>query len=152
MRVSIIKLFSCRHEIDPTPPPPYPYLRSLSCYSALIQLYSRSGQLPTAMRLHSRHKIDSHQCRFGCIGIPEDDHHIFVECPYFNEQRSSSLAAVVEFTESWCQDLVEKNLVSRETALRLISAAKSLFSDDSMTWPLHHSAFYLGRILTLPGS
>lgn len=134
-----------RSVYDPTPPPP-PYLRSLSCHSALVQLYSSPGQLPTATCLHSRHKIDSHQCRFGCIGIPEDDHLIFVECPYFTELRSSSLAVVVEFTESRCQDLVEKNLVSRETALRLIVAAKSLFSDDNKMWPLHRSAFYLGQI------
>ncbi|KAF8239198.1 hypothetical protein L208DRAFT_1238327, partial [Tricholoma matsutake] len=131
---------------DPTPPPPYPYLCSLLCYSALIQVYSCSGQLPMATHLYSQHKIGSHQCRFGCIRIPEDDHHIFVECPYFTELQSSSLVVIVEFMESRCQDLVEKNLVSHEMVLHLISAAKLLFSDDNTTWLLHHLAFYLGWI------
>jgi hypothetical protein len=135
-----------RSVYDPTPPPSYPYLRSLSCYSALVQLYSRSGQLPTAARLHSRHKIDSHQCRFGCLGIPEDDHHIFVECPYFAELRTNSLSAVVDFTELKCREMVEKHLLSHEAAQCLIAGAESLFSDDSIAWPLHFSAFYLGRI------
>jgi hypothetical protein len=42
--------------------------------------------------------------------------------------------------------MVGKRLLSREIAQRLIIAAKSLFSDDSVIWPLHCSAFYLGRI------
>jgi len=42
--------------------------------------------------------------------------------------------------------MVEKHLLSRETAQHLITAAKSLFSDDSAIWPLHCTAFYLGRI------
>ena len=37
---------------DPTPPPSYLYLHALFYYLALIQLYSHSGQLPTAARLH----------------------------------------------------------------------------------------------------
>ncbi|KAF8223949.1 hypothetical protein L208DRAFT_1514396, partial [Tricholoma matsutake] len=130
----------------PTPPPSYLYLHSLSCYSALIQLYSRSGQLPTATHLHSQHMIDSHQCHFGCINIPEDDHHIFVECPYFTELWSSSLSAVVELTEVKCQDMVIKHQLSHEAVQHLIIAAKSLFSNDSIIWPLHLSTFYLGQI------
>ncbi|KAF8224454.1 hypothetical protein L208DRAFT_1511396, partial [Tricholoma matsutake] len=117
---------------DPTPPPPYPYLHSLSCYSALVQLYLCSGQLPTATCLHSQHMIDSHQCHFGCIDIPEDDHHIFIECPYFTELWSSSLSAVVELTEVKCQDMVIKHQLSHEAVQHLIIAAKSLFSNDSI--------------------
>ena len=37
---------------DQTPPPAYPYLCALSCYSTLVRLYACSGQLPTAMHLH----------------------------------------------------------------------------------------------------
>src|SRR5277367_3459232 len=131
---------------DPTPPPAYPYLRSLSCYSALVQLYSRSGQLPTASRLYSRQKSESQQCRFGCLGIPEDDHHIFVECPYFASLRLDALSDVVKFTESKCRDIVEERLLSSAVVQCLVLAAKFLFYDDSVFWPLRRSAFYLGQI------
>jgi hypothetical protein len=85
-------------------------------------------------------------CRFGCLDIPEDDHHLFVECPYFTELRLNSLSDVVKFTEIKCRDIVEDHLLSRERTQCLIVAAKSLFCDDSATWPLHRSAFYLGQI------
>ncbi|KAF8237617.1 hypothetical protein L208DRAFT_1149273, partial [Tricholoma matsutake] len=133
-----------RSVYDPTPP--QPILCSLSCYSALVQLYARSGQLPTVMCLHSQHKINSYQCHFGCHNAPEDKHHLFVECPYFAELWSFSLSVILEYTELKCHDLVEKHLLPSEIAQCLISAPKSLFSDDSATWPLHHTAFYLGQI------
>ena len=52
----------------------------------------------------------------------------------------------VEVTEVKCQVMVEKHLLSHEIAPRLITAVKSLLSDDSAIWPLHCTAFYLGRI------
>ncbi|KAF8219205.1 hypothetical protein L208DRAFT_1342234, partial [Tricholoma matsutake] len=127
-------------------PPAYPYLCSLSCYSALVELYACSGQLPTAMRLHSQHKINSYQCHFGCHDALEDEHHLFVECPYFAELWSFSLSVILEYTELKCHDLVEKCLLPSEIVQCLMSAAKSLFSDDGAIWPLHHTAFYLGQI------
>ncbi|KAF8227892.1 hypothetical protein L208DRAFT_1074342, partial [Tricholoma matsutake] len=128
------------HLVRSWPALTYPYLCSLSCYSALVQLYACSGQLPTAMRLHSQHKINSYQCHFGCHDAPEDEHHLFVECPYFAELWSFSLsnssAMILVYTELKC-------LLPSEIVQCLMSAAKSLFSDDSAIWPLHHTAFYL---------
>ncbi|KAF8222565.1 hypothetical protein L208DRAFT_1322030, partial [Tricholoma matsutake] len=119
---------------------------ALSCYSVLIQLYLHSGQLPMAAHLHSQHRIESQHCCFGCFDIPEDDHHLFVECPYFTELHLNSGSNVVRITEAKCQDLVEGCLLSLDVAQHLVLAAKSLFSDDGAFWPLHHSAFYLGQI------
>ena len=85
---------------DPTPPPPYLYLHALSCYSALTQLYSHSGQLPTASYLHSWHRIKSQHCFFGCLDIPKDNHHLFVECPYFAELHFNSVSNVVKSQKS----------------------------------------------------
>ena len=68
---------------DNTPPPTYPYTKSPSSYSAVIQLYARSGQLDTALLLSSRlNEGFQPWCRFGCQKI-EDPHHIFVLCPNF---------------------------------------------------------------------
>ena len=58
----------------------------------------------------------------------------------------NSLSAVVDFPELKCQEMVKKHLISHEAAQCLIAGAKSLFSDDGVAWPLHFSAFYLGRI------
>ncbi|KAG6913253.1 hypothetical protein DXG01_008368 [Tephrocybe rancida] len=136
----------CRFVYDPTPPPPYPYLRSLACYSAVTQLYSRSGQLPTAARLFARNKIDSRTCRFGCTDIVEDDHHIFVECPHFDDIRMAALNDLIKFTQSRCDDFEADNTISHDVAQRLIHTAQSLFHDDPSSWPLGLSTFYLGRI------
>ena len=52
---------------DDSPPPAYPYMKTPSSYSAVIQLYARSGQLDTAYSL-ANHLGDIQQpwCRFGC--------------------------------------------------------------------------------------
>ncbi|KAJ7228423.1 hypothetical protein GGX14DRAFT_530225 [Mycena pura] len=64
---------------DPTPPYEFPYTHAFSAYSALVQLYARSGQLPTADLLYSR----------GCEAI-EDAHHIFVDCTHYASWRSKA--------------------------------------------------------------
>ena len=38
----------------PHPPPPHPYTRASSVYSAVVQLYARSHQLPTNLSFASR--------------------------------------------------------------------------------------------------
>lgn len=65
---------------DNSPPPAYPYMKTPSSYSAVIQLYARSGQLDTAYNL-ANCLGDIHQpwCHFGCL-CPEEPHHIFVQC------------------------------------------------------------------------
>ena len=82
-------LNSCHEPLPPlplfdnTPPPTYPYTKSPSSYSAVIQLYARSGQLDTALLLSSRlNEGFQPWCRFGCQQI-EDPHHIFILCPNF---------------------------------------------------------------------
>lgn len=42
---------------DQSPPPDFPYLRATSAHSAAVQLYARSGQLPTADILKERGKL-----------------------------------------------------------------------------------------------
>src|SRR5258708_17589717 len=56
-------------------PQSFPYERSTSSYSALVQLYARSGQLPTRRLLFLRGMAPSFRCRFGCYGA-ETPHHL----------------------------------------------------------------------------
>ncbi|KAJ7087005.1 hypothetical protein C8R44DRAFT_820559 [Mycena epipterygia] len=65
---------------DPRPPPEYPYTRATSSHSAVVQIYGRSGQLPTAELVTQRSNLGSDLCRFGCEEI-ESPHHLFVQCP-----------------------------------------------------------------------
>jgi len=39
---------------DPHPPPTYPYIRATAAYSAAVQWYARSGQLPTAVGMKEK--------------------------------------------------------------------------------------------------
>ena len=69
-------------------PPPCPYINAPSSYSAVIQLYARSGQLDTRLSLSNRLK-DHHQpwFVFGCPCL-EDAHHLFVQCLRFSSLRT----------------------------------------------------------------
>lgn len=62
---------------DPRPHPQYPYTKAASAYSAMVQLYARSGQLPTASGMKQKGQIEQSGCRYGCQGT-EDMYHIFV--------------------------------------------------------------------------
>ncbi|KAJ7826737.1 hypothetical protein B0H13DRAFT_1452927, partial [Mycena leptocephala] len=120
------------HLYDPSPPPEWSYTHAYSAYSAIVQLYARSGQLPTADLLHSRGKLEAPACRMGCDAI-EDMHHIFVKCPRYTEWRSKATNDILLHTRA---KLTEKEIEEAD-AVDLLAAAKSLFL-DSQTWPLQY--------------
>src|SRR5882762_125151 len=71
---------------DPCPPPTYPYVRATVAYSAAVQWYARSGQLPTAVGMKEKGQGENMRCRMGCDVI-EDTHHVFVTCKSFDKLR-----------------------------------------------------------------
>ncbi|KAJ7859254.1 hypothetical protein B0H13DRAFT_1640119 [Mycena leptocephala] len=83
-------------------------------------------------------------CGLGCCAV-ESMHHIFVECPHFTD---------------WCRDAASELLA--RTALKLteagipeeaqrwvLYAAKSLFTDDAVVWPLKISQYYVGQLRSI---
>ncbi|KAJ7654273.1 hypothetical protein B0H17DRAFT_1214425 [Mycena rosella] len=121
------------HLYDTKAPPEYSYTTAYSAYSTVVQLYTRSGQLPTADLLYSRGKAHDPRCRMGCNAI-EDQHHIFVECEQYTEWRSKAAEDVHRRTES---KLKEKGYEETD-AVDLLSTAKFLFSDKPHIWPLQY--------------
>ncbi|KAJ7124851.1 hypothetical protein C8R44DRAFT_594579, partial [Mycena epipterygia] len=121
---------------DSKSPPEYSYTHAYSAYSAVVQLYARSGQLATADVLYSRGKLPSPQCHYGCDTV-DDQHHIFVECVHYAEWRSKAATDVFQRTNN---KLAEKEIEEADR-VSLLSIAKSLFSDDTVIWPLHYSTF-----------
>ena len=130
----------CPFFYDSFTPPPHPYLCASSTFSAAIQLYARSAQLPTNIPLASRFGGRSTFCRYGCPAL-EDPHHVLVACPAF-------------------QGLLDKypRLLISDTPHHLCGAALPapirshtghittyLFWDDD-SWPLGSSCFYLGLL------
>ncbi|KII90980.1 hypothetical protein PLICRDRAFT_697396 [Plicaturopsis crispa FD-325 SS-3] len=136
------RMYSPLH--DNHPPPSYPYTHAQSAHSATIQLYARSGQLPTADVLFRRDKLIGDRCRFGCE-TSESAHHIFVECPRYTEWRRMTADDVVGRTR---MKLAEQE-VPEPAQQRLLHTAKSLFCDDEC-WPFHQSLFYYGQLPPLP--
>ncbi|KAJ7185757.1 hypothetical protein C8R46DRAFT_881750 [Mycena filopes] len=126
---------------DSLPPPDYPYTRALSAHSAVIQLYARSGQLPTAETLELRSKLNSGMCRLGCSAI-ESMHHIFVDCIHFSQWRVDAVAELVAKTEL---KLTEAGISAADQQW-FILAAKFMFSDEPAVWPLKMSQFYVGQL------
>jgi hypothetical protein len=136
---------SCHEPIPPLPlfdstsPPTYPYTKTPSSYSAIIQLYARSGQLDSKHILSCRLK-DGHQpwCHFNCQHI-EDAHHIFVKCPKFNNIQESYSMRLQDATRTI---LTTSNLSPQDLAF-INERVSNLFSDSDV-WPSRRTAFYLG--------
>ena len=126
---------------DPTPPPPWIYTKAPSAYTALVQLYARSGQLATAEGMLQKKAGFSQLCRFGCPVI-EDPHHIFVVCDRYSEMRSNALATL---TTSVLKRLDEADI---DTGYRIdiLNTVKYIFSDSRDVWPLESSMYFLGHI------
>ena len=82
---------------DQWPPPTYPYMRTTSAYTALVQLYARSGQLPMAEGMGQKGQSADKSCRMGCMAI-EDMHHIFVNCPKYSDLRKEVEVEVIKRT------------------------------------------------------
>jgi hypothetical protein len=125
-------------------PPEYPYTRAVSAHSAVIQLYARSGQLPIAETLEQRSKLSSSTCRL-CGNAVESMHHVFVDCRDFESWRMTAADELVNRTEL---KLIEAEIpVGEQQAV--LSAAKSLFTDEPTVWPLTISQYYIGQIPSL---
>ena len=126
---------------DPTPPPPWVYVKASSAYTALVQLYARSGQLPTAEGMFKKRASLSSLCRFGCPAN-EDPHHVFVLCPRFSDLRHKELDSLTSSLKRRLDDAV----IDSSVHTRIIKLAKSLFSDSTLHWPLGSTSFFLGQI------
>ncbi|KAJ7728475.1 hypothetical protein B0H16DRAFT_1894093 [Mycena metata] len=151
---------------DDNPLPEWSYTNAFSAYSAVVQLYARSGQLPTADLLHSRGKQNSpigelkvdralvagFVSRFKLVSKSRDTAENLTSPSEF----LSSDTRIRHYAE-WRSDaanhlvkraslkLAEKDIEETD-AVGLLAAAKSLFIDDEHVWPLQKSVYYLGHI------
>lgn len=126
------------------PPPDFPYTRAVSAYSAVVQLYARSGQLPTADLLYTREKLADKRCRLGC-DADESMRHTFVDCTVYQLWRDEALEQLTNKTVLKLDSMKIENPIRAN----ILSAAKSLFTDDPIIWPLHLTMYYLGQIPNL---
>jgi hypothetical protein len=122
--------------------PTYPYTKASSTYSAMVQLYPRSGQLPTSSSMkQKKKKMANSGCRYGCWES-EDMYHIFVKCVTFRVLRGE----VMEMLVSRVNRQVDENKLQELHVIGLLVAAKCFFCDSEIVWPLHYSMFYLGHV------
>lgn len=80
-------------------------------------------------------------CRLGCT-VVEDQHHVFVKWWKYREWREK---AAEEIAKPMGRKLAEKE-VEESVMTVFIQTAKSLFTDDPMTWPLLYSFYYVGHV------
>lgn len=126
---------------DSNPPPPWLYTKASSAYTALVQLYARSGQLPTAEGMFQKKALLSRNCRFGCPDT-ESPHHIFVDCPRYSELRVKELGSLTTSIKKRLDDA----LLKPPDQVPLLETAKFIFSDSDAVWPLQSASFFLGQI------
>ena len=128
---------------SPEAPPEHPYNKSTSAYSAVVQLYARSGQLPTADTLYKRGKLPTDFCRLGCDEI-ESPHHLFVHCKHYQKWRDDATDEVLKKTKLKLETLLSN--VEPSIHKNIMKYAKSLFLDDHSIWPLKVTQYYLGQV------
>ena len=126
---------------DLNTPPLWIYTKASSAYTALVQLYARSGQLPTADGMFQKKATISRICRFGCPDS-ETPHHVFVVCGRFSEYRSKELASLTISIKRRLDDAG----IATPCQSAILHLAKSIFTDSETVWPLHSTAFFLGQI------
>ena len=126
---------------DPNPPPPWIYTKASSAYTALVQLYARSGQLATAHGMCQKKVLTCQTCRFGCPNT-ENPHHIFVDCHRYSEMRTKALDPLIKGVETRLDDAG----VNPPDQTRIMNTVKHIFSDSKDVWPLQSSMYYLGQI------
>ncbi|KAJ8457380.1 hypothetical protein ONZ51_g11564 [Trametes cubensis] len=131
---------------DNRSPPPHPYTRASSAYSAVVQLYARSSQLHTAFTRFSRFGDTHPFCQAGCDAV-ETPHHIFVDCPSFTPLRETARTSLLRDVSEQVVQLAETTHHQTDTILAFTAA---LFSDDGTVWPQHTTHFYLGTTPPLP--
>ena len=71
----------------------------------------------------------------------EDEHHIFMECPVFNEWRLQ--------TGKQLRKALEERLAKMEeddAKTEFLRKAESFYTDDPTVWPLKESRYYLGHV------
>lgn len=129
------------------PPPDFPYTKAVSAHSAAVQLYARSGQLATAEVLYKRGKRDNDLCSLGCDETG-DMHHLFVRCKQYKRWREDARRELLERMELKLLNMQTEEAVKTG----LLEAAKFLFTDNAIIWPLHRSLYYLGQIPNLDPS
>jgi hypothetical protein len=126
---------------DPNPPPPWIYTKAPSAYTALVQLYARSGQLVTAHGMCQKKALASPICRFGCPDT-ENPHHLFIVCPRYSEMRLKALESLTMSIKT----RLDEDEVNTSDQQRVLDTVKYIFSDSENTWPLHSSMYYLGQL------
>jgi hypothetical protein len=123
-------------------PPPYVYHKATSAYTAALQLYARSGQLATAEKVEERQgNGNGGFCRMGCSEI-EDEHHVFVICPEFDEWREQAGQTLKKTLE----ERLSKAEMEGACKDSFLSKAEFFYVDDPVLWPLKESYFYLGHV------
>ncbi|KAF5367841.1 hypothetical protein D9615_010570 [Tricholomella constricta] len=124
---------------DHRAPPDFPYTRSTSSFSAVVQLYLRAHQLDTASRLSARLRSgEQPYCRFGCASL-EDARHIFVRCPRFSSLRDDANKTIVSATST----LFDVFGVPAQYQSCALEHACTI-SHDSQSWPTGYTMYYYG--------
>jgi hypothetical protein len=73
----------------------------------------------------------------------EDNHHIFVHCPFFQDLRDEYSELL--FSETTRILIISDSTLPVSTLSHLVRFTRHLFRDDSF-WPLASSRFYLGLL------
>ncbi|KAK0494424.1 hypothetical protein EDD18DRAFT_1174155 [Armillaria luteobubalina] len=125
-------------------PPEHPYIRASSAYSAVVQLYARSGQLDCAYTRFLRFGDMSPRCLAGCDDL-ETMHHIFVLCPSFDHLRNDAANTVHMETSK----MLHNADVPLSICIPWLHLVRKIFMDREH-WPRHISQYYLGILPPLP--
>jgi ribonuclease HI len=108
------------------------YLKSTRDYRIRVQAMARGGVLPTNMMKERLFPGFDPLCDCGEV---ESDHHIFVECPLYDDERNKGIAD--------CHEKMRKMLKDGEEKEKAQEFVQKLFTDSEM-WCANYCLYYLG--------
>ncbi len=114
---------------DVLPSSTFPYERSSTGYSASVQLYAHSGELPTGALLRSRSLIAPTQYRFAC-DTPVSPHHLFSIYPASSLFQQSTLEDIQHSSSAILEDIASGARAHILDVIPPILSPSSLFE-----WP-----------------
>jgi hypothetical protein len=115
-----------------------------SAYTALVQLYTHSGQLVTTHGLCQKKVLASPVCCFRCPNT-QNPHHLFIVCPRYSDMRLKALESLTTSVKT----KLDKEQLNTSDQLHVLNIVKYIFSDSENIWRLHSSMYYQGQLLKL---
>jgi hypothetical protein len=125
--------------LDRTPPDKWAYTKSIRDYSLRVQVQARGRALMTNLKQHRMFPGQQNPYCHHCPSEIENEYHIFVTCPAYNEIRMPRINHMIEHITAKLEKVASNPILRHHVEVMV----RRIFSDGEW-WPGYRSRYYLG--------